>query len=48
MTGTVTANLEAVLRLRVQDASGQSNDIDAVIDTGDIVDWGSTAETQYV
>ena len=23
-------------------------DIDAVIDTGDIVDWGSSAETQYV
>ena len=26
----------------------QQFDIDAVIDTGDIVDWGSTAETQYV
>jgi predicted phosphodiesterase len=23
-------------------------DIDAVVDTGDIVDWGSSAETQYV
>lgn len=26
----------------------QQFDIDAVIDTGDIVDWGSTAETSYV
>jgi predicted MPP superfamily phosphohydrolase len=26
----------------------QQFDIDAVVDTGDIVDWGSSAETQYV
>jgi clan AA aspartic protease len=34
MTGTVSADLEAVLRLTVLGPSGQSADIDGVIDTG--------------
>lgn len=34
MTGTVNADLEGVLRLAVRDAGGQSQDVEAVIDTG--------------
>lgn len=34
MTGTVNADLEPLLRLTVQDAGGQPQDVEAVIDTG--------------
>src|SRR5436309_522080 len=34
MTGTVNADLEALLRLTIRDAAGQPNDVEAVIDTG--------------
>ena len=34
MTGTVNADLEALLRVTVRDAGGQPKDVEAVIDTG--------------
>lgn len=34
MTGSVNADLEALLRLTVRDASGRPKDVEAVIDTG--------------
>ena len=34
MTGTVNADLEALLRLTVRDAGGQPNVVEAVLDTG--------------
>jgi clan AA aspartic protease len=34
ITGTVTARLEATIRVPVRDASGQDRDVEAVIDTG--------------
>jgi clan AA aspartic protease len=34
MTGIVNKDLEALLQLKVQDASGQLQDVEAVIDTG--------------
>jgi len=34
ISGTVNADLEAIVTLLVQDASGQAHQVDAVIDTG--------------
>jgi clan AA aspartic protease len=34
MTGAVNADLEAIIRLTVQGSSGQSVDVEAIIDTG--------------
>jgi predicted aspartyl protease len=34
MTGIVNNDLEALLRIRMQDSSGQSQEVEAVIDAG--------------
>lgn len=34
MTGTVNADLEALLRLSIHEAAGQPRDVEAVVDTG--------------
>jgi predicted aspartyl protease len=34
MSGAVNADLEALVRLTIEDAGGQARDVEAVIDTG--------------
>src|SRR5262249_46140519 len=34
MTGSVNANLEPMLKLRVRDSAGKFSDVEAVVDTG--------------